>query len=224
MSKPRRIFLVRHGQSMGNVDRSVYATVPDWKVELTEVGWQQARDAGDQLATKLIGEHVGVYTSPYRRTTQTWEGINERLTIHGIGVKWVKEDPRLREQEWGNLRSWEDSKTRDIERERDTYGTFFYRFTNGESGADVWSRCSDLLDTLYRDFQKDTMPDNVIMVTHGYAVRVLLMRWLHWTVDTFHTLANPRNAECFELRLDPVTEHYVLMTPFLRVSEAPKVP
>jgi hypothetical protein len=30
--RPRRIILVRHGESMGNVDESSYCTTPDWYV------------------------------------------------------------------------------------------------------------------------------------------------------------------------------------------------
>ena len=36
--RPRRIVIVRHGQSMGNVDEAVYTHTPDWKVALTETG------------------------------------------------------------------------------------------------------------------------------------------------------------------------------------------
>ena len=36
--RPRRIILVRHGQSQGNVDDKVYATVPDSQIALTERG------------------------------------------------------------------------------------------------------------------------------------------------------------------------------------------
>ena len=32
---PRRIFLVRHGQSIANLDPNVYATVPDNKIPLS---------------------------------------------------------------------------------------------------------------------------------------------------------------------------------------------
>jgi hypothetical protein len=29
---PKRIVLIRHGQSVGNIDASAYASTPDWKV------------------------------------------------------------------------------------------------------------------------------------------------------------------------------------------------
>ena len=43
---PRRIFLVRHAESEGNVDNQAYTTLPDPRVPLTARGWQQVGVAG----------------------------------------------------------------------------------------------------------------------------------------------------------------------------------
>ena len=45
--KPKRLILVRHGESQGNVDQNVYASVPDHALHLTERGWTQALCAGN---------------------------------------------------------------------------------------------------------------------------------------------------------------------------------
>lgn len=36
---------------------------------------------------------------------------------------------------------------------------------------------------------------SLVLVTHGLALRVFLMRWFHWTVDQFLEVFNPPNAE-----------------------------
>mmetsp|Transcript_10816 Transcript_10816/g.20018 ORF Transcript_10816/g.20018 Transcript_10816/m.20018 type:complete len:113 (+) Transcript_10816:201-539(+) len=41
--RPRRIILIRHGQSEGNVDERAYVTTADWRIPLTEVGRNQAK-------------------------------------------------------------------------------------------------------------------------------------------------------------------------------------
>ena len=41
--RPRRIILIRHGESEGNVDSTVYSRTPDHAVELTSKGIKQAR-------------------------------------------------------------------------------------------------------------------------------------------------------------------------------------
>lgn len=213
MSKPRRIFLVRHGESEGNVDRSIYARVPDWKVELTTRGREQAREAGKRLAVESnLSTDFAAYVSPYHRTRQT---LDEMLKAPLWGCRWIKEDPRLREQEWGGAGTFDPRSWSEIEAERDAYGTFFYRFPHGESGADVYDRCTGFLDTLYRDFQQDDYPEDVLIVGHGFQTRVLLMRWLHWSVEDFQGLKNPPNASVFQLQLDD-TNHYRPVTPFPR--------
>jgi len=40
--RPKRIFLLRHGQSLGNVDESAYVTTADWRIPLTDLGKDQA--------------------------------------------------------------------------------------------------------------------------------------------------------------------------------------
>jgi hypothetical protein len=32
---PKRIILIRHGESLGNIDDTAYATIPDWKIPMT---------------------------------------------------------------------------------------------------------------------------------------------------------------------------------------------
>ncbi len=219
MSRPLRIFLLRHGESQGNVDRAIHATVPDWKIELTARGREQAQAAGVKLADTISIGSLGVYISPYRRTMQTWETVAKHLGSLTSNLIWVKQDPRLREQEWGTRESYENKPWSDIEKERDDHGTFFYRFKHGESGADVYDRCTGFLETAYRDFDGAEMPTNVLIVTHGFTMRVLLMRWLHWTVDEIQELANPRNCEMVELRLGSDGKHYQLVNPFPRKSE-----
>ena len=45
--RPRRIILLRHGQSKGNVDESAYVTTADWRIPLTDVGKAQAKGERD---------------------------------------------------------------------------------------------------------------------------------------------------------------------------------
>lgn len=43
---------------------------------------------------------------------------------------------------------------------------------------------------------------NYVLVTHGISIRVLLSRYFRYTIDQFHTLANPRNADMVVLGHD----------------------
>ena len=48
MARPQRIVLVRHGESEGNVDETIYERVPDHALELTWRGRKQAEATGEE--------------------------------------------------------------------------------------------------------------------------------------------------------------------------------
>jgi len=208
MARPRRIVLVRHGESAGNADDSVYERKPDHALPLTERGWRHAEETGERLREIFGRERVSVYVSPYRRTHETLHAF--RLDP---GLVRVREEPRLREQDWGN---WQDRDDVRLQKEyRDAYGHFFYRFAQGESGADVYDRVGGFLESLFRSFDAPDHPPNVLLVTHGLAMRLFCMRWFHWTVAEFECLSNPRNGETRTLLLGE-NGKYTLDRPFER--------
>jgi broad specificity phosphatase PhoE len=201
--------LVRHGQSKGNVDETEYSRTPDWKVELTAKGKEQARTAGKALAELLaqdakIGKPspVFVYCSPYRRCQQTLDGLLEGAGLNRATLLGDREEPRLREQEFGNFQNPEHTEV--YKEQRAKFGRFFYRFPDGESGADVYDRVSTWLESLYREFLYGsiTRDTTVVLVTHGLTARLFLMRWYHWPVELFEQTTNPGNAQLMVMERD----------------------
>lgn len=193
---PKHIYLIRHGESEANTDYKICEVKPDWQIKLTKKGHEQAKQAAKKLF-KLINDQIVVYNSPWIRCRQTTEHILKAFGGEGWRVVKHYEDPRLREQEWGNYR--EKELALKIKKERARFGTFFYRMPYGESGADVYDRISTFLETLHRDFTKDWFPENVIIVSHGLAIKAFLMRWLHWSVEEFENMKNPDNCEIIHL-------------------------
>ncbi|KAK9326304.1 histidine phosphatase superfamily [Lipomyces orientalis] len=192
MGRPRLIILIRHGESESNCDKSINRYVPNHKVPLTVRGHEQAAGAGKRLREILLpGENVLIYTSPYRRTRETTQEIVSQLD----GVEYrVYEEPRLREQDFGNFQFDEAEMTR-IWKERARYGHFFYRIPNGESAADVYDRCAGFNETLFRQFSSDKFAKVLVLVTHGLMTRVFLMKWYRWTVERFESLKNVNYCE-----------------------------
>lgn len=195
--KPKRIILIRHGQSEGNADKSLLETKPDYKLNLTDEGIEQAKQAGQEVK-KIIGEEsLQVYVSPFYRTRQTYQHIQEYVRENIVKAF---EDPRIREQDWGHLRN--PGINEEIIQERNGFSTFYYRIPDGESGADVYDRVSIFLETLHRDFQKSEYPENALIVTHGMTLRLFLMRWFHWGVEEFEALRNPHNCQIVIMQKD----------------------
>lgn len=219
--KPDRIFILRHGQSIGNADKSVYREIPDYALTLTDLGKRQAVEAGERIGNLLIKGNpitrpsIQFYVSPFWRTRQTYLGVRHGMNkIMGDRLKTTfYEDPRLREQEWGSrLQARTDEQASKVEEYRDNYGHFYYRFRDGESCADVFDRVSDFMGTLFRDFEKVNYARNVVVVTHGMTMRLFLMRWFHANVEEFESWGNPWNCEMLILQRTEF-EKYELLTP-----------
>jgi len=197
--RPKRLILLRHGESVGNVDKAVYETVADNRLGLSAVGQEQALKAGDAIARLVGGGRVGVFVSPFLRTQQTCARVLSRLNPGQVA--WVRQDPRLREQEWGNFQRTRESGM--ILEERERVGRFYYRFPTGESGADVYDRVSSFFVSLFRQFDGPVKPpDTILIVSHGLMMRFFCMRYFRWSVDTFDTVWNPDNCDLWVLGKD----------------------
>ena len=174
----------------------MYCRVPDPDIALTRKGHEQAALVGQQI--KALVEADGTpyklfcYVSPYRRSKQTCADLISQFPR--ANVLGVREEPQLREQDFGNF---QDLKAKALEKaERNAYGRFFYRFPNGESGSDVFDRITVFEDHMVRDIDAGRFPEgtNLVVVTHGLALRIFLARWLHWTVAEYESVYNPPNC------------------------------
>jgi broad specificity phosphatase PhoE len=205
-------------------NRDIHQTIPDHRVKLTPEGWTQAYDAGHRLRSMLRADDtLHFFTSPYRRTRETTEGILSTLTSddpspspfqrHNIKVY---EEPRLREQDFGNFQPCSAEMER-MWQERADYGHFFYRIPNGESAADAYDRISGFNESLWRQFGEDDFASvcvlgeclpaaevdvnsDIILVTHGLMSRVFLMKWYHFSVEYFEDLRNVHHCEFLIMR------------------------
>ena len=218
---PDKVVMIRHGQSEGNVNEALYSTTPDNAMRLTKLGWDQARRAGEMLKEQVLtsGEPIHFIVSPYVRTVETFHGLvsawcdpkefdhildrEKRVKawygrLLELGLTW-HEDPRIREQDFGNYQVPE--KIKEAKNERHRFGPFFYRFAHGESASDVFDRVSTFLDSLWRSFDLNKSR-NYVLVTHGISIRVLLSRYFRYSIDQFSLLANPRNCEMVVLGHD----------------------
>ena len=206
--KPTRIILIRHGECHGNTDESRFATVPDYTIELTEKGIRQAIEVGEKLKQVVGEESMYFYVSPFWRTRSTFENIVRAFPRNQFQYN---EEPRLREQEWGYLRTHQELQQ--LLKDRQEYGTFYYRFPGGEAGTDVYDRINDLLGSLHRDFLRENYPQNCVLVTHSLAIRLFIMRWFHLTVEEFEQMSSPKNGCLVILEKDKRTGKYELTTP-----------
>ena len=73
--RPLKIFLLRHGESMGAVDPTLLDDMPDTELPLSPEGAEQALEAGRRLRHELRSEGFELWTSPHRRCQETVEHL-----------------------------------------------------------------------------------------------------------------------------------------------------
>eukprot|EP01064_Diplonema_japonicum_P004547 TRINITY_DN129_c0_g3_i1.p1 TRINITY_DN129_c0_g3~~TRINITY_DN129_c0_g3_i1.p1 ORF type:complete len:446 (+),score=67.13 TRINITY_DN129_c0_g3_i1:48-1340(+) len=200
---PERIVMLRHGESEGNVDKTVYSLKGDSQLEITPHGLRQAMDAGARLKNVVGDGKVYVAVSPFERAVQTLYGLYKGgLPRKQVCV--VHHDPRIREQEFGNFQSI--GLTAAVRAEEKTVGRFYYRRPNAESSADVFDRVAAFWDSLLSDGPTSLLSGRVdkyetcLLVTHGLTIRLMLMAVFQWSVDTFETVFNIGNCEYITMR------------------------
>jgi len=144
---------------------------------------------------ELIGDdQVKFQVSPYVRTRETFNAI-AKAWPDPSRLKWA-EDPRLREQDFGNFQ--DVAQMQNCKEESRRFGPFYYRMPNGESPADVFDRLSTFFESMYRfwDRHQDRLETlNHVLVCHGVTIAVFLMRMFKYSVDDFHKYENFANAE-----------------------------
>lgn len=180
---PDQIFIVRHGQSAGNVARDaaeaaghfiIEMKTRDVDIPLSDLGERQASALGRWIAAQPETERpTVVLSSPYVRAKRTAELI---LAEIGPAAPKIIQDERLREREFGGI----DGLTRagiidKFPAEAEAYGRlgkFYYRPPGGESWTDVILRLRSVLDSLSRDYAGE----RVLIVCH--TVVVMCLRYL----------------------------------------------
>lgn len=194
-----RIFIIRHGESIGNKHPRIYFEKNDCDIELTEKGEQDAVSAADKIYEILHGfhmdksnpgeEHYGfnLVHSTYLRATQTANIISTKLNMNdGYNVERISSTPLCREREWGSLRDIVESKMK-----TDQHFNFYYRPVNGESFADAYQRAV----LFHQNLVATSVYRNNIVVAHGEFNKVYLMYLLGWNIEEFEKFANQRNGE-----------------------------
>ena len=199
---PERLWLVRHGQSQGNVARdaaheaglaTIDIDVRDVDVPLSDLGFQQAEAAGRWFASLPPDQRPEVIlSSPYIRARQTAQAICKSGALCGGPARTII-DERLREREFGVFDGLTTIGIREKYPEeadhRKRLGKFYHRAPGGESWADVILRLRSMLNTINLHYSDR----RVLVVCHQ--VVVLCMRYILEELDEQQILAIDKQAD-----------------------------
>jgi ribonuclease H / adenosylcobalamin/alpha-ribazole phosphatase len=209
---PSILWVVRHGQSAGNVARDeahasgaqrIALDHRDVDVPLSDLGREQARALGRWFARREVRPDV-MLASPYLRAQQTAElfrkaggcAPDEPICI----------DERLREKEFGILDGLTTMGIAELIPDQAEFrmllGKFYHRPPGGESWCDVILRLRSLLDTVSLHYGGRP----VMIIAHQ--VVVLCLRYILENLSEAEILAIDKqgdvsNCGVTEYRFDP---------------------
>jgi len=198
---PQSLWIVRHGQSAGNVARdaaeaaglrTIDIATRDVDVPLSELGERQAQALGEWFGEMEPDARPDVVlTSPYRRARETARLIVETgLRDHDVALV---ADERLREKEFGILDRLTPLGIRarypELAEQRAHVGKFYFRPPGGESWCDVILRLRSVVEMITREYRRE----RVLIVAHQ--VTVSCMRYLLERLDEAQILDIDRTAD-----------------------------
>jgi broad specificity phosphatase PhoE len=174
---PEALWLIRHGESMGNLAREAAyrdalneIALPnrDADIPLSPRGELQAAAFGRWLATRPAAEHpTTILTSPFLRARET-----ARLALAAAGLEHVPVDvdERLRDRELGILEGLTmhgvRAKFPEEAARKLRQGRLYHRPPGGESWADIALR----LRSVYADVAQDLPGERVLVVAHDAVI------------------------------------------------------
>lgn len=197
----KKVYLVRHAQSQSNVNVYELHKTPNPSIELTATGIEQAQQAGQYLSQNDFDKAV-VWNSPYMRTRQTAKIIKETMK-KSLSIE-ERESIYLSERQFGLVDDVVDYRhnykdaINHYKMHTASKTDFFVRPPLGESPFDMAIR----LDTFMK-FEIQTSPEDLhVLVSHGAAIRGILMMTLGWPFEKYGDEPNPLNASARLITFD----------------------
>ncbi|TFW09627.1 histidine phosphatase family protein [Oxalobacteraceae bacterium OM1] len=230
---PQTLWIVRHGQSAGNVarDAAEAAGLPlidiatrDIDTPLSELGEQQARALGHWFGAMPCDQQPKVVLcSSYVRARRTAEIALEAARIRKNDISFVV-DERLREKEFGILDRLTKlgiiDKYPELHEQRTHVGKFYFRPPGGESWCDVILRLRSVIDTICREYREE----RVLIVGHQVIVncfRYLLERLDEQQILDIDRAADVPNCSVTSYEFDPTRGRHGKLVPQLVNFVAP---
>jgi broad specificity phosphatase PhoE len=178
---PQQIWVVRHGQSAGNVAREAAEAASQFLIDIAErdvdvplsaLGERQAAALADWFCSMPPEARPNVVLhSPYARAHATAMAVVDRLGRDELLT--VVADERLREKEFGIVDRLTPlgiaDKYPELHEQRRHVGKFYFRPPGGESWCDVILRLRSVLDTITREYRGE----RVLIVGHQVIVNCL---------------------------------------------------
>ena len=168
---PRTIYLVRHGETQGNIDDKAQGHLD---VPLTETGKLQAKAVAERLSDVKFD---AVYSSDLQRAVDTAKAITAQHPELRIQTR-----SQLREYNFGDYEDilWDEVSNTDHEfyqRWKNLSTRIDIKFPGGESMRDAWERVGSFLREVLADHRQGN--ETILIVGHGGSLQAVLAQLLN---------------------------------------------
>ncbi len=168
---PRTIYLVRHGETQGNIDDKAQG---HFDAPLTDLGRRQAEAVAKRLSDTKFD---AVYSSDLRRAFETAKAITALQPDLQI-----RKRPQLREYHFGDYEDipWDDVAHSDpklFQRWKNLNTRVNIEFPGGESMLDAWDRIGGCLREILSYHREGS--EKILIVGHGGSLQALLAHLLN---------------------------------------------
>jgi broad specificity phosphatase PhoE len=213
---PDVLWIVRHGESAGNVARQaaessgkpfIEVVHREVDVPLSPFGERQAKALGHWFGKLPASQQpTVVLASPYKRARETANLVLEHGNLDPDDLTFVI-DERLREKEFGIFDRLTKVGIQQLYPEqaeaRTVLGKFYYRPPGGESWCDVILRLRSVIDTITREHRRE----RVLIVAHQVIVncfRYLIERLTEETILEMDKAQDIANCSVTSYEFDPL--------------------
>lgn len=220
MTMPKNLYLLRHGESEGNIaframrkgdkqymENEHFAAQHSSRWRLTDDGREQARMAGAWLRAN-VKDLTRFFSSEYARAIET-AGVADLIHSTDPPEMW-RISPYLRERNWGHLDRLKEEDRQDLYAQNlldmDTT-PYYWKPPNGEALCEVSARLRLFMDTLHRAYSEH----NVIAVCHGEVIDSFRIELERMTEHDFMVVKKDLSQKVYNCsiihytRIDPET-------------------
>ncbi len=193
----KKIIVIRHAQSEEDINPNLNGEKKDILISITERGKHQVVRTIERIEKVFSGiDSIRIYLSPSNRVLQTTSILYSKLGLDNLGV-FV--DPRIRNLNWGDVTPENIKK---IEEERYKVGVLHYQFPNGDYSPTFVRRIGYFVEELLILGKQKRFPKGVIIVTHGFAMRIITKFLLQMSDEDFRWIKNPPNCYIADFQID----------------------
>lgn len=184
-------YFVRHGQTLANASGLKQGQINTENTELNETGIQQVTRLAEHFDLDFAQHLVA---SPLNRTQQTAALLNK------TGQLSLQTDERLLEISYGQWDGKSNQKLMTAYPDvfddilHDVLPQYVKYATEGETFEQVVERVQTFLDEMTKNYPTD----NIVVVTHGFTIKAVIMATFGITPATIH-LPEPGNASMTKL-------------------------